>query len=121
MDEAVSMEIQREPDGAYIALAQSLASIHIQAAGEREEGEESLRSHKKVTDWVPQQKVLGFDMGTEQMTISLPHRNIGESVQLFGHGSTSSLVSAVPRTCAVVDTFAARVVADSRVVCRCAR
>ncbi|CAN0532247.1 unnamed protein product, partial [Laminaria digitata] len=35
-------------------------------------------SHKKVTDWAPKQEVLGFDLDTERMTISLPARKINE-------------------------------------------
>ena len=52
-----------EPDrGRCLALAQSLASTHFQAMGERAEGEEPRLSHKKVIDWAPQQDVLGFDL-----------------------------------------------------------
>ena len=51
MDDAVSVEVQWESDGGRcLALAQSLASIHFQAMGERAEGEEPLLLHKKVTD-----------------------------------------------------------------------
>ena len=31
------------------------------------EGEELLMSHKKVTDWAPQQEVLGLDLDTERV------------------------------------------------------
>ena len=31
-----------------------------------------------MTDWATQQEVLGFDLGTERMTISLPARMISE-------------------------------------------
>ena len=70
MDDAVSLEVHWEPDGGRcIALAQSLASIHFQAMGKRGEGEKPLPSHKKVTDWAPQQEVLGFNLDTDKMTI----------------------------------------------------
>ena len=60
VDDAVSVEVQWKPDGGRcLATGQSLASIHFQAIEEREEGEEPLRSHKKVTDWGQQQEVLG--------------------------------------------------------------
>ena len=38
----------------------------------RAQGEELLLPHKNVTDWAPQQKMPGFDLDTEKMTISLP-------------------------------------------------
>ena len=38
--------------------------------------------HKKATDWVPQQEVLGFDLDSEKMTISLPTKKIRESQEL---------------------------------------
>ena len=67
MDDAVSVEVQWESDGGRcLALAQSLASIHFQAMGERAEGEEPLLSHNKVTDWAPQQEVLGLDLDSEK-------------------------------------------------------
>ena len=70
MDDAVSVEVQWESDGGRcVALAQSLASIHFQAMGERGEREKPLPSHKKVTDWAPQQEVLGFNLDTDKMTI----------------------------------------------------
>ena len=37
-----------------------------------------MMSHKKVTDWVPQQEELGLTMDTAKMTISLPARIIRE-------------------------------------------
>ena len=56
IDYAASVEVELGPDGGKcLAIVQSLASIHFQAMGEREEGEEPLLSRKKVTDWVPQQ------------------------------------------------------------------
>ena len=65
MDDAVSVEVHWEPDGGRcLALAQSLALIHFQAMGARVGGEDPLLSHKKVTDWAPQQEVVGFDQDT---------------------------------------------------------
>ena len=79
MDDAVSVEVQWEAGGGRcLVLSQALASNHHQAMGERAVGEEPLLSHKKVTDWAPRQEVLGFDLDTERMTISLPGRKITE-------------------------------------------
>ena len=84
MDDAASVEVQWEPDGGrLLALAQSLASIHFQAMGEREEGEKPLLSPKKVMDWAPQQKVLGFDLDTEKMSILLSARKVREMRELL--------------------------------------
>ena len=55
----------------------------FQAMGEREEGEEPLLSHNNVTDWAPQQEVLGFDLDTERMTIPLPARKVLELRKLL--------------------------------------
>ena len=41
-------------------------------------GEESLLPHEKVTDWSPRQEVLGVDLETERMTITVPCRKINE-------------------------------------------
>ena len=51
--------------------------------GERVEGEEPLLSHKKVADWAPQQEVMGFDLDTERMTISLLARKVLELRKLL--------------------------------------
>ena len=64
-------------------MAQSLASIHFQDMRVRAQGEEPLLSHKKVTDWAPQQEVLGFDLDREKMTISLPARKVKELRKLL--------------------------------------
>ena len=85
-----------EPDrGRCIALAQSLASIHFQAMGERAEGEETLLSPKKVTDWPPKQEVLGFDLDTEKMTISLPTRKVKELQEVLEEGPTGKSTAIV--------------------------
>ena len=47
------------------------------------EGEEPLLSHKKVADWAPQQEVMGFDLDTERMTISLLARKVLELRKLL--------------------------------------
>ena len=57
--------------------------VHVQAMGERAVGEEPLLSHRKVTDWAPQQEVLGFDLDTEKMTISLPARKVKKLRELL--------------------------------------
>ena len=46
--------------------------------GERGEGEEPIPSHKKVTGWVTQQEVLGYDIDTESMTFALPARKVDD-------------------------------------------
>ena len=51
--------------------------------GEREEGEKPLLSPKKVMDWAPQQKVLGFDLDTETMSILLSARKVREMRELL--------------------------------------
>ena len=63
-------------------LAQSLASITFQVMGRRAEGEQPLPSHK-FTDWAPQQDVLGLDLDTEKMTISMPAKKIRELQELL--------------------------------------
>ena len=62
--------------GGGIDLSRSLGSIYFQAMGERSEGEEPLLSPRKVTGWAMLQKVLGYDIDTEAMTISLPPRHV---------------------------------------------
>ena len=95
-DDAVSVEVQWEPDGGRcLTMAQSLASIHFQVMGEREEGEEPLLSNKKVTDWAPQQEVLGFDLDTEKMTISLPARKVRELRELLEEWPTGRCTETV--------------------------
>ena len=77
IDDAVSVEVQWEAEGTRcLALLQALAMNHHQAVAEKAEGEETLLSNKKVTYWAPPQEVLGFDLDTERMAISLPGRNI---------------------------------------------
>ena len=85
MDDAVSVEVQWEPDGGgrCLALSQSLESIHFQPMGERAEGKEPMLSHKKVTDWAPQQDVVGFDLDMERMTVSLPAKKVLELRKLL--------------------------------------
>ena len=79
MDDEVPVEVQWAAEGGRcLALSQALVPNDHQATGERAVGEEPLLSHKKVTDRAPPQKVLGFDLGTEIMTISLPDRKINE-------------------------------------------
>lgn len=79
VDDAVSAEVQWEPDGGWcLALAQSLASLRFRAVGGRAEEEGPLVSHKKATYWAPQQEVLVFDLDTEVWTISLSARKIRE-------------------------------------------
>ena len=73
MDDAISVEVRWDTEGARcLDLSRSLAFIHEQAMGERFEGEEPLLSRKKVTGWATQQEVLGYDIDTESMTITLP-------------------------------------------------
>ena len=96
MDDAVSVEVRWKPDGGKCTvLAQCLASIHFQAMGERGEGEEPLLSLKTVTDWAPQQEVLGFNLDTEKMTISLPPRNIRELQELLDEWPEARLTATV--------------------------
>lgn len=84
MGDAVSVEAQWEADrGRCLVLPQSLTSIHFQAVGEIAEGTESLLSRTKVTDCPPPQEVLGFDLDTEIMTISLPARNLNELKEML--------------------------------------
>ena len=51
--------------------------------GERAEGAEPLLSRKKVTDWAPQQEVLGFDLDTEKKARSLPIKKVRELWELL--------------------------------------
>ena len=71
----------------------------FQAMGEREEGEEPLLSHNNVTDWAPQQEVLGFDLDTERMTIPLPARKVLELRKLLkkrpAGASTATVLSLI--------------------------
>ena len=78
MDDAISVEVQKE-DGweRCLDVSRWLAPIHFKAMGEGRE-EEPLWSHKKVTGWATQQEVLGYDIDTESMTISLPVLRVGE-------------------------------------------
>ena len=79
MDYAISIKVQWGKEGGRcLDLSRSLASTHVQAMGERCEGEEPLLSHKTVTDWATQQEVLGHDIDTESMTIALPARKVDE-------------------------------------------
>ena len=83
-DDAVSVELRWEADGRKcLALALALTSIHHQTMGEGEEEGEPLLSHKMVTGCPPRQEVLGFDLNTERMTVSLPNRNISESRKML--------------------------------------
>ena len=58
----------------------SNADIDLLSIGVRAEKEEPLLSHTNITDWAPQQEMLGFDLDTEKMTISisLPAREMQE-------------------------------------------
>ena len=40
-------------------------------------------SHKKVTDWAPRPEVLGFDLDTERLTISLPGGKINQLPEML--------------------------------------
>ena len=62
--------------GRFLVLSQALASNHHKTMGERAVGGEPLLSHKNLTDRVPRQEMLGFDLDTERMTISLPGNKI---------------------------------------------
>ena len=75
MDDAISVEVQWDPEGARcLDLSRSLVVIHEHAMGKRSEGEEPSLSKKKVTGWATQQEVLGYDVDTESMTIALPKK-----------------------------------------------
>ena len=79
IDDAISIEVQWHAERARrLDLSLSLAFIHEQAMSERSEGEEALLSRKKVTGWATQQKVLGYDIDTESMTIALPTRKVDD-------------------------------------------
>ena len=56
--------------------------------------EEPLLSHK-VTDWAPQQEVLGFDLDTEKMKISLPAGKVGELRELLEEWPTGGCTATV--------------------------
>lgn len=79
------MESQWEADrGRCLVLPQLLASIHLQAVRERAEGIEPLLSRTKVTDSPPPPKeVLGSDLDTEIMTISLPARKLNKLKEML--------------------------------------
>ena len=79
MDDAISVEVQWDADGARcLDLSRSLAFIDEQAMGERFEREEPPLTRKKVTDWPTQQEVWGYDIDTESMTIALPTRKVND-------------------------------------------
>ena len=51
--------------------------------GRKGSGEEPLLPHKKVADWAPRKEVLGFDLDTERMAISLPGRKNNEQREML--------------------------------------
>ena len=70
-----------------ILSARAIADIDsFSDHGARAEGKEPLLSNTTVTDWAPQQEVLGFDLDTERMTMSLPARTVRELQELLGEG-----------------------------------
>lgn len=57
---------------------------------------EPLLSHKMHTDWAtPQQDVLAFELGTEQMTILLAARKVRELPELLGEWPEGKRTAAV--------------------------
>ena len=84
MNDAVTAEVQWEAGGGRcLVLSRALASNQHQAMGERAVGKEPLLSHENMTNWAPRQEVLGFDLDTERMTISLPGRKINEKQEML--------------------------------------
>ena len=57
-------------------MSRALASIHLQAMGERDEGEEPLLLHKTVTGWATKQEVLRYDIDMESMTIAVSYTHL---------------------------------------------
>ena len=82
VDHVMSIEAQRFQDGSRcLGLSLSLAGIHFEAVGEHEPPDEPLSVPKEMTRWVPQQEVLGFWLGNEVLTISLPQRKVGGIIE----------------------------------------
>ena len=71
-------------------MSRALASIHLQAMGERDEGEEPLLLHKTVTGWATKQEVLRYDIDMESMTIALPARKVTRFTRASGTVATET-------------------------------
>lgn len=77
VDDGILVEVQHFANrGRCLTASASLASDHFHLFGERHAGDPPLLSSSKVSSWNTRLTVLGWDIDTIAMTISLPEEKL---------------------------------------------
>ena len=84
VDDAVLVEPQCSPVGdRCVRASQSMGSDHGRLLGERQAGDPPLLAPEKVSSWHTRLEVLGWELDTVAMTISLPQGKFGQLRELL--------------------------------------
>ena len=87
VNDAISVEVQRLPVGVRCLLASaSLASDHFRLFSNRRETDPPLLAARKVTSWDTKLEVLGWEIDTVDMTITVPPAKLGQLRDLLRQG-----------------------------------
>ena len=87
VDDAISVGVQRLTGGVWCLLASaSIASDHVCLFGNRRETDPPLLEARKETSWDTKLEVLGWEIDTVDMTITVPPAKLGQLRDLLRQG-----------------------------------